>query len=245
MHRWCARGIQHPAPLHLGVEQPVVAALHPLLHRAVEPGQGLRQDRLPLRGGFQLQAGKAIGARGKGLQELLHRPAFPAGGQHVERKVVADVQQRFHGPVLGHGHGDPRRRKAGLTHPAGHHGAGEPRLGLAFAGGEQADRPHHPAQGLERWVAAALIEAASGVAALLFALLVQEGAAQAGAGFFDGFEGGRVGAEFHLDRFKGKAEAAIAQLAFEQIECFTAPAEAAKHPHRFAAIPFGQQGAQG
>ena len=54
-----------------------------------------------------------------------------------------------------------------------------------------------------------------------------------------------VGAEFHLDRLEGEAKAAIAQLAFEQVEGFTAPAEAPEHPHGLGPVAFGQQGAQG
>ena len=70
-------------------------------------------------------------------------------------------------------------------------------------------------------------------------------AAEGGAGFLNGFEGGRIGAEFHLDRLEGEAEAAIAQLALQQIERFTAPAEAAEHAHRFGAITLREKGAQG
>ena len=76
-------------------------------------------------------------------------------------------------------------------------------------------------------------------------MLGLELAAQARARFFAGLERLRVGAEFHLDRLEGEAKAAIAQLAFEQVEGFAAPAEAAEHPHGLGPVAFGQQGAQG
>ena len=185
---------------------------------------------------LQLQAGEAVGAWGKRLQKLLHRTGFTPCGQHVESKAIADVQQGLHRPVFRYGHSEARRREAGLAHPAGHHGAAEAVAALPFAGGEHAKGAHHPAQGLHCRVAAALAESATGASALHLALFALQLAAQGGAGFLDGFEVGRIGAELHLDRFKGELEAAIAQLALQQIQGFTAPAKAAKDPNRLAAV---------
>ena len=42
-----------------------------------------------------------------------------------------------------------------------------------------------------------------------------------------------------------EGKAAIAQLALQQVDRLAAPAEAAEHPHRLVAVPFGQHRAQG
>ena len=155
------------------------------------------------------------------------------------------MQQRLHGAVLGHRHRESRRAEAGLAHPAGHHGAAELAIAAALAGGQHAEGAHHAAQGLHRRVAAALGEAAAGAAPLLAPLLHLQAAAEGGARFLAGFEGGGIGAELHLDRLEGEAEATIPQLAFQQVEGLAAPAEAAEHPHRFGPVAFRQQAAQG
>ena len=46
VHRGAALRIQHPAAIHFGIDQPVVAAFHPLAHLAVQPGQSIRQQGL-------------------------------------------------------------------------------------------------------------------------------------------------------------------------------------------------------
>ena len=154
------------------------------------------------------------------------------------------MQQGFHGPVLGHRHREAGGGEAGLAHPAGHHRSAELAVAAAFQGGEYAQGAHDAAQGQHGRIAAALAEAAAAGTPLGLALLALQLAPQSGAGFLDGLEGRGIGAEFHLDRLKGEAEAAIAQLALEQIEGLTTPAEAAEHPHRLAPITFSEQGAQ-
>ena len=154
------------------------------------------------------------------------------------------MQQGLHRPVLRHRHGDPRRAEAGLAHPAGHHGAAEAALALAAHGGEHAERSHHPAQGLDRRFAAALLQATGG-AALAAALLGLQLAAQGGARLLERLDAGGIGAELHLDGLEGEAEAPIAQLALQQIEGLPAPAEAAEHAHGLAAVALGQHRAQG
>ena len=72
MHGRAGAGIEDASPDHFGIEQPVVATFHPLPHRGLQPGEGLRQDRLPPRALLQVEAGETIGAGGKGLEELLH-----------------------------------------------------------------------------------------------------------------------------------------------------------------------------
>ena len=41
-----AARIEHAALLRFGIEEPVVAAIHALLHRGLDPGQGLLKNRL-------------------------------------------------------------------------------------------------------------------------------------------------------------------------------------------------------
>ena len=55
MHGGGTAGIQDPAGIHLGIDQPVVAALHALFHRALQPGQAFGKDRLTRWGRLQLQ----------------------------------------------------------------------------------------------------------------------------------------------------------------------------------------------
>ena len=43
-----------PAAIHFGIDQPVVAAFHPLAHLAVQPGQSIRQQGLFGGAGVQL-----------------------------------------------------------------------------------------------------------------------------------------------------------------------------------------------
>ena len=218
----------------------MVAAFHPLAHLAVQPGQSIRQQGLFGGAGVQLKACKAIGTGFERLQELLHQGGFAAFGQHVQGEAIALVQQRFHGTVLGHGHGDAGGTEAGLAHPAGHHGAAQ----LRFAGGEHAEGADHTAQGQHRWIAAAFAQAPR-TAPLRPFLALQQLAGETGAGFLQLLHPGGIRTELHPDRLEAKAEAAIPQLRFQQVHRLAAPAEAAEHPHGLAAIPLRQQGSQG
>ena len=72
-----------------------------------------------------------------------------------------------------------------------------------------------------------------------------QAAAEAGSGFLEGFDRGGIGAELHPDRLKGEREAAVPQLALQQIDRLTAPAEAAEDANGFGAVSFGEHRAEG
>merc|ERR1712185_222597 len=132
------------------------------------------------------------------------------------------------------------RSEAGLADPARHHGSAE----LSLARGEHTKRADDPAEGQNRRIASAFTQSAS-TAPLRFFLSLQQLPTKAGADFLELLHLGGVGAEFHPDRLESEAEAAIAELGFQQVHSFTAPAEAAEHANGFVAIAFRQKGAQG
>lgn len=49
VHCGCAAWIHQGAATHLRIDQPMVTALHPLAHPCLQPGQGLRKQRLSQR----------------------------------------------------------------------------------------------------------------------------------------------------------------------------------------------------
>ena len=230
---------------HLGVEQPVVAAFHPLLHRGLQPGQSPGQHRLAAGALLQGQPFEAVGAGGEGLEEAFHQLLLPTGRQQVEGEGIPHVQEAFQGPVARHRQGEAGRVEAGLTHPAGHHRTAGGLCALAAPHGDDREGADHPAEGLEGRVGAAFLQSSAGVAEVAAPLVAEQASAQGHARFLQGAEGGGIGAEAHPDGIEGEGEAAVPQLGLQQIDRLATPAEAAEHPHRFAPIPLRQHGAEG
>lgn len=74
MHGRRGGRIQQVAAEGLGVQQPVVAAFHPLAHPGLQPGQGLRQQGLAAGAGLQLQSRQPVGSGGKGCRNRFIGP---------------------------------------------------------------------------------------------------------------------------------------------------------------------------
>ena len=89
--------------VHFGINQPVVAAFHALLHAAFQPCQRIRKKRLLGRAVFEFQSLEAIGARFEGLEKLFQQSVFASLSEHIESEAIALVQQRFHRTILGDG----------------------------------------------------------------------------------------------------------------------------------------------
>ena len=74
VHRRAGLGIGHIALLHHGIDDPVIGALHPLLHTAAQKGQGIGEHRAAIGGSLQhVHPSETIGTGGEALEEMAHQ----------------------------------------------------------------------------------------------------------------------------------------------------------------------------
>ena len=121
----------------------MVWTLEPLGHHASQIGQGISQNGAAGSHPFEgIDARKAVGPGGKTTQEMAQQGLVIVFAQDIENKAITHLHQGLNRPIFGHGHCDPRRLEAGLTHPAGNHGATA--LTFGFPGRDDVEASRQP-----------------------------------------------------------------------------------------------------
>ena len=202
--------ISHIAAIDDRIDQPVVSAFHALLHLAIEIGQGLTQHRSPCGGALQGgHASEAIGSRREALEEMAQQGLVVFFGQHVQHEAITHLHQGFDGAVFGHSNREPRGFKAGLAHPAGHHGTSAQFAAFALLGGHHIEPATEAAQGFIE-IAIERLHRLDG-----FGPLHQ--LAEVGAGFFAELIGRGIGNAADAQGRKALGVAQLAQLVGHRI----------------------------
>ena len=230
--------VGHVALLDFGVDDPVVGAFEPLGDTAPQKGQGIPEHGAA--GGDAIEgvdAGEAVGAGGEAAQEMAQQRLVVVLTQDVEHEAVAHLHQGLDGPVLGHGHGDPRRIEAGLADPAGHHGAAAGCLPVVLARGHHVEPAREAAEGPIQ----VAIEAFHGRDR--FGL--GEQLAQVGAGLFAALVVAALGDLADPQGIKGLLLAEAAQLVGHGVDWHVVAAEGVVTGNPLLRLQAGQQGADG